>query len=307
MPRTARKKLEGAIYHIMARSISEVQLFKTDEDKKKYMKIIKLYQKVYNFKVYAYCLMDNHLHLIIDSNGADISKIMQCINFKYAGYYNAIHKRHGHLFQDRFKSRIVQDNRYLVALSIYIHNNPLDIKAYKNKPEKYYFSSLSVYIGLRKDPFNILDEKFILSIFGKGKKKSNKRYMNFILRTKIILLDDISKEEMEFEDEKTEYRSERKVLKRNFRAEDIIQYILSKFKMERTLLYLKYQKEVEPARAILVLLLRNLCNATCKDVCNILGNITSAGVSKLSSLGVELINNDKRYKNVIGDFIDYQS
>lgn len=128
MPRIARIKSGTAIYHIMARSISEVKLFRSSDDKKKYMKLIKEYQKLYNFKIYAYCLMDNHLHLIIDANGADISKIMHCINFKYARYFNTVHKRHGHLFQDRFKSKIVLDNEYLIKLSAYIHNNPLDIK-----------------------------------------------------------------------------------------------------------------------------------------------------------------------------------
>lgn len=306
MPRTARQKLEGAIYHVMSRSISEVELFKTNEDKKRYMYIIKECQKVYNFKVYAYCLMDNHLHLILDPNGADISSIMHYINFRYASYFNNLYKRHGHLFQDRFKSKIVQDDRYLIGLSIYIHNNVLDIIEYKNNPENYYFSSLAVYIGLRKDPFGIVDEKFILNFFAGVERKAREKYKEIILRTKIASLEDITKEEVEFEDEKTEYRSERKVLLRNFKVEDVIQYILVKFKIKRTLLCLKYQKEVEPARAMLVLLLRNLCNATCKEVCGILGNITSSGVSKLSSFGVELINNDEKYKDVINDFIACQ-
>lgn len=65
------------------------------------------YQENYGFKVYGFCLMDNHAHFIIDVNGADISNIMHSINFKYAQVYNRKHKRHGHLFQDRFKSKIV--------------------------------------------------------------------------------------------------------------------------------------------------------------------------------------------------------
>ncbi|MDF2675637.1 MAG: transposase IS200-family protein [Clostridiales bacterium] len=184
MPRMARQKIEGAIYHIMARSISEVELFKTDEDKKKYMFLIKEYQKVYKFKVYAYSLMNNHIHLIVDSNGADISKIMHCINFKYARYFNTLHKRHGHLFQDRFKSKIVGDDRYLIALSAYIHNNPSDIRGYENNPEDYYYSSLGVYLGLRKDESDIIDEEFILNLFGKDIIKSPKDIWNLSLGQK---------------------------------------------------------------------------------------------------------------------------
>ncbi|MCM8712092.1 transposase, partial [Clostridium sp. SYSU_GA19001] len=225
MPRIARQKQEGAIYHVMARSISEVELFKTDADKKKYMFLIKEYQKIYNFKIYAYCLMDNHIHLIVDCNGADISKIMHCINFKYARYYNTIHKRHGHLFQDRFKSKIVKDDRYLVALSAYIHNNPLDIIGYENNPENYYYSSLGIYLELRKDEFDIIDKQFILNLFGKDKIKSKERYVKLVIRTRTVLIDNITKEETEFKDEKSEYRSERKILVRNFNVEHIIQYV----------------------------------------------------------------------------------
>jgi REP element-mobilizing transposase RayT len=303
MPRMARQKIEGAIYHVMARSISEVELFKTDEDKKKYMFLIKEYQKVYNFKVYAYCLMNNHVHLIVDCNGADISKIMHCINFKYARYFNALHKRHGHLFQDRFKSKIVGDYRYLIALSAYIHNNPLDVREHENNPESYYYSSLGVYLGLRKDDFDALDRDFILKLFGKDKNKSAERYMKLVLRTRTVLIDNITEEETEFKEEKSEYRSERKILVRDFSIEDVIQYVVDKFKIEKSLIYLKYQKEIMPIRGILVLLLRNLCNISCKDICNILGNITSSRVSRLSSVGVELVSSDERYRNVINDFI----
>ncbi|MCM0650009.1 transposase [Clostridium swellfunianum] len=303
MPRIARVKMHGAIYHIMARSISEVDLFKTDEDRKKYMFLIKEYQEVYNFKVYAYCLMKNHVHLIIDSNGADISKIMHCINFKYARYFNTRHKRHGHLFQDRFKSKIVEDDRYLIALSAYIHNNPLDIRGYEDCPEKYYYSSLAVYLGLRNDKFDILDKEFILSLFGESKDKSRKTYMSLVLRTRTIPICEIIKEEIEFKEEKTEYRSERKILVRNFSVDKVIEYVVDKFKIDKTLLYLKHQKEIVPARGILVLILRNLCNASCKDICGILGNITSSRVSKLSSIGVKLISDDERYSEIINEFI----
>lgn len=303
MPRIARQKQEGAIYHIMARSITEVELFKTGEDKRKYMFLIKEYQEIYNFRVYAYCLMNNHIHLIVDSNGADISKIMHCINFKYARYFNTLHKRHGHLFQDRFKSKIVTDDRYLVALSAYIHNNPLDVCGYDNSPEAYPYSSLAVYLGMKKDEFNIVDEKFILNLLSKDRRKSKERYMRLVLRTKTVLLGNITKEDTEFMEEKSEYRSERKILVRNFNVEDIIDYVVNKFKIDKSLLYLKHRKDVIPARSILILLLRNLCNVSCKDICSILGNITSSRVSKLCSMGVELVSNDSNYKNVINDFV----
>jgi hypothetical protein len=248
--------------------------------------------------------MDNHLHLILDANGADISKIMHCINFKYARYYNTVHKRHGHLFQDRFKSKIVKDERYLIALSAYIHNNPMDIKGYEDCPEKYYFSSLAVYLKFRKDPFDVLEEEYILSILGRKKSKSREVYMKLVMKVKTLPLNYIIKEEAEFEYEKTEYRSERRIIVRNFNIQNVIKYISEIFKIERALIHLRYQKELVPARAVLVVLLRRLCNLTQKDICGLLGNITGSRVSKLSSLGAALIRNDERYKNIIGGFMD---
>ncbi len=89
--------------------------------------LVKKYKDLYNFKIYGYCLMDNHSHLMIDANGADISKVMHGINFSYAMYFNRKYERDGHLFKDRFKSKIVNNDKYLKALSLYIHNNPTGI------------------------------------------------------------------------------------------------------------------------------------------------------------------------------------
>ena len=124
MARKARLKADDAIFHIMCKSISEVNLFRDDQDKEKYIYLLKKYKKLYNVKIYGYCLMDNHAHLLVDSNGADISKVMHGINFSYAMYFNKKYKREGHLFKDRFMSKIVDNDRYLKTVSLYIHNNP---------------------------------------------------------------------------------------------------------------------------------------------------------------------------------------
>ncbi len=84
MARIRRYKREDGIYHIIVRSISEIQVFKNDMDKNIYLSQMKHYKEIYDFKVYAYCIMSNHAHFIIDSNGADISKIMHGLNLKYA-------------------------------------------------------------------------------------------------------------------------------------------------------------------------------------------------------------------------------
>lgn len=300
MPRIAREKTYDAIYHVMARSISEIDLFKDDEDKLAYLSLVKKYQKLYEFRVYCYCLMSNHVHFIIDVNGSDISKVMHGINFSYAQYFNRKHKRHGHLFQDRFKSKMVKDERYLVTLSAYIHNNPMDIPQYEAIPETYEFSSLSIYLGLRKDPYELIDDGFIMSLFGNKPKVARENYLNFVFKSSDKNLD----KDIEFENEGTQYKSERKILVRDFNADKIIDFISARMNMPRIKLHTKHSREIIEAKALLVLLMRSLCNFKCSDICKILGNITQGRVSRLSVIGIDLISREEKYKGIVQEFIE---
>jgi len=299
MSRTFRLKNDGSIYHIMCKSITEVDLFKTPVDKEMYLSLIKKYKILYNFKLYGYCLMDNHLHLIIDANGSDISKVMHGINFSYATYFNKKHKRVGHLFRDRFKSKIVHNERYLKTLSLYIHNNPTDIVEYKNSPEKYAFSSLAIFLGKRRDHLKLVNYRFIISFFGNTTKSARKAYYDLVFRCN----EDNLKQDIEFEDEKTEYNSGRKILVRNFKPEDIIEFIASKMNISKIHLYMKYSRKLVAAKALTVVLMRSLCNLKSSDISSTLGNITQSRVSKLSSIGIDLIGTDKKYEDIIYDFI----
>ncbi|MEK6264496.1 MAG: transposase [Clostridium sp.] len=285
----------------MCKSISEVDLFKDSEDKEKYLSLIKKYKNLYDFKLYGYCLMDNHSHLIIDANGADISKVMHGINFSYAMYFNKKHKRDGHLFKDRFKSLIIKNERYLKTLSLYIHNNPTDIREYKDCPEKYAFSSLAIYIGKRRDQFNIVDYGFVMSFFGIGLENSIKNYSNLILGCN----EEKTLDEIEFIGEKTEYKSERKILVRNFKSEDIIKFIASKMNVSKVYLHIKYSRKILKAKALTVVLMRSLCNLNSRNICSILGNITQARVSKLCNIGIELIESEEKYENIFTDFLSF--
>jgi putative transposase len=299
MPRLARKKTEDAIFHVMARSISEVNLFKNDSDKLRYLALIKKYQKLYNFKVYGYCLMDNHVHLLIDANGADISRIMHSVNFSYAQYFNKIHKRHGHLFQDRFKSKMVTDETYLWALSAYIHNNPTDINDYADCPEMYAFSSLSIYLGLRQDPYELIEDGFVMSMFGNDPKAAREKYIKLVYTSNDVKF----KDDIEFVGEPTEYRSERKILVRSMRPEEIIDFILSKTKVSHIKLHSKHSRSAVEAKALLVFMMRCLCNFKCSDICRLLGNVTQGRVSMLSSIGIGLVD-DERYRGIVKEFLD---
>jgi putative transposase len=298
MPRIARQKSTESMFHIMCKSISEINLFKNKQDKIKYMKYIKKYQQIHKFNVYSYCLMDNHLHLIVDSNGADISQIMHGINFSYAQYFNRKYKRHGHLFQDRFKSKIINTDSYLITASAYIHNNPTDLKRYKKCPEKYEYSSLSVYLGLRSDPYELIDPSFIMGMFGSNTKEAMDRYYKFVFKC-----DNSIKEDIEFENEGTLYDSKRIILARDCKVKQVIDYVANKTNIKKAMFQTKYNREATKAKALLVLLMKNLCNFNAGKVCSVLGNITQANVSRLTGIGLNLINTNDKFNLIFEGFV----
>ena len=287
MPRIARVKEETGIYHIMIRSISEVELFNDNGDKLKYLSLIKRYQDKYQFMVYAYCLMDNHGHLMIDCNGADISRIMHSINFCYAQYYNKKYGRHGHLFQDRFKSKLIKNDRYLISLSAYIHNNPKDIPNYEDRVEDYEFSSLKEYVE-GTNTFEILEVSFLGDILN---IKNNKEvYLELVKKC--------TKEEEEFDIEFTkkehEYRDERRIIPRDHEPEKVIKYVADYLNMDKELVGVKYKRKYIKIRAISCFLMSCYCNVSQKDICKLIGNITQTRVSKLSMIGMDMFFKDKK-------------
>ena len=299
MPRCARIKTKTSIFHIMVRSISEIDLFPDNEDKMNYLTKMRDYQILYGFKVYAYCLMSNHAHFIIDANGADISKIMHGVNFSYAQKYNRKYNRHGHLFQDRFKSKIVTNERYFLALTAYIYNNPKDIKGYEISTERYEFSSLSIYANMSKDPYNLIDAEGLSNIFNKRRLEFKEYYKQIISEIDI----DNVKGEMEFEQEKTIYNSGKTKRVKNIDPDEVIEFIAKRIGVDSIQLNLKYNRSVTKARAIAVILMRSLCNYRCVDICRKLGNITQGRVSKLSRIGIETISESLFYKEITSDFI----
>jgi len=298
MPRTARIKSFDSIYHIMCRSISEVDLFKEDKDKDHYLNLLKGYQEVFAFKVYAFCLMNNHCHFIIDVNGADISKIFHGLNQRYAHYFNRKYKRHGHLFQDRFKSIIVDNDQYLITLSGYIHANPLSIKEYSDCAEKYDYSSLGIYLGINKDKYELIDKEFIMSQFSNKEVNSEKLYLEFVKQC----TDNNIKSDVEFKTEGTRYVSERKILPREYEVDNIIEFLVEKLKITPIELRRKGSRKYTKARAVLVLLMRCFCNYRYKDICSVIGNITQSRISSLCSLAMEIIRQNE-FNGIVEEFI----
>lgn len=163
MPRTARKLSKTGFYHIIIRGVNKETIFIDDEDREMFLRLLKKYKIEFKCNVYAYCLMSNHLHILIEDKQLKVGELMKNITCVYAGEFNKKYKRVGHLFQDRFKSQNVEDQNYLLYLIRYIHRNPQ--KAGICKTEEYKWSSYNEVIYGAK----IIDRNFILSIYNDNK------------------------------------------------------------------------------------------------------------------------------------------
>ena len=124
MPRTARETSSTGIYHVILRGINQQNIFEDDEDKTKFLLILREMKEACDFSLYAYALMSNHVHLLIKVGEQPLEHIFKRIGGKYVYWFNKKYQRTGHLFQDRFKSEPVEDDEYLLTVICYIHYNP---------------------------------------------------------------------------------------------------------------------------------------------------------------------------------------
>lgn len=179
MGRTSRLKGEDAVYHIMQRGNEKRNIFHGYADKERYLRTVKLQQDKHGFQVYSYCLMDNHVHLLIGATGADISDVMKGLNVSYVQYFNKKHERCGHLFQGRYKSEIIDTEAYFLQASKYIHLNPVTAKMVA-QPIDYDWSSYGIYIGRRQDKHELLNTAGILEIMAQDSKTAIINYISFV-------------------------------------------------------------------------------------------------------------------------------
>jgi len=175
MSRQNRRLSSSHIYHIMLRGNSGRDIFLDDEDRQRFLYTLANKKKDNEFILYAYCLMDNHLHLALKENKDNISHIMKRINTAYVIFFNKKYQQSGHLFQDRFKSEVIEDEPYLLAVIRYIHNNPLKARLVK-LPEDYKWSSYSDYLNNQTRLIVIED---VLKLFSKNLPKALSLFIEF--------------------------------------------------------------------------------------------------------------------------------
>lgn len=174
MARTAREKSESRIYHIMLRGINRQAIFEDDKDREKFLEIISSYKEISKYKIYAYCLIDNHVHLLMQETAEPIGQSIKRICGSYVYWYNWNNDRIGHLFQERFKSEIVEDDAYFLTVLRYIHQNPLKA-GLVDTIAQYRWSSYHNYLG----ECGFVDTDFALEMFSDVRTQALNQFLEF--------------------------------------------------------------------------------------------------------------------------------
>lgn len=175
MARQARIEFPGALYHVISRGIERKPLFRDETDREKYLELLAALPGRFDIRLYAFCLMSNHVHLAFEAGRIPLSRIMRSLNSSYAAYFNRLHRRTGYLFQGRYKAFVVDEEEYLLGLVRYIHENPV-ASGLAGKPGDYRWSSHRLYMG--KSP-KWLSADQVLAHFGRRRSVARRNFSAF--------------------------------------------------------------------------------------------------------------------------------
>lgn len=216
MPRGPRFIFENAFYHVFNRGVNKQPIFLSNQDYYFFLKKLSDLKQKFDHSVYAYCLMPNHFHLSIQTRKVPISKIMASLTTSHSVYFNKKHGRLGPVFQNRFKSILIENDPYFLKLSQYIYLNPVKAGLVED-PIDYQFSSIREVLGL--EPLHILDSD-ITRLIGDTQSARGK-YRDFIYEGLSSDLTEIErlfeKEEAVLGSEKFATRAQKKYLRRRLK------------------------------------------------------------------------------------------
>lgn len=178
MARPLRIEYSGAVYHITTRGNERKPIFRDNEDRETFLDVLKNVNRRYNYLCHAYCLMDNHYHIIIETPDGNLSRGMRQLNGVYTQCFNKRHNRIGHIFQGRYKAILIQKESHLLEVCRYVVLNPVRAKAV-NRPEGWEWSSYCATAEIKK-PHSCLTTGWILGQFSSKTGLARKRYKEFV-------------------------------------------------------------------------------------------------------------------------------
>lgn len=199
MPRTLRLQLAGAKYHVTVRGNARQNIFLLTEDRERFLLQLEESLKQYDVVLYAYVLMSNHYHLLVETPRKNISRFMQRLNTAYSLYFRVRHQRPGHTLQGRFGAKLVEGDEYLLGVTRYIHLNPVKTRSAETMTRakrleelnKYRWSSYRGYAG-RGKPEEFIDYR-LRSLVGGKPAVQPRRYRAFV-ESKLLESDEALRE-----------------------------------------------------------------------------------------------------------------
>jgi putative transposase len=178
MARPLRIEYPNAVYHVTSRGNARGKIFLCDQDRENFLFVLGSVVKRFNWLCHAYCLMDNHYHLMIETPDANLARGMRQLNGVYTQKFNWWHSKTGHIFQGRYKSILVEKENYLLELCRYVVLNPVRANMFQ-KPNEWKWSSYEATAGLKTE-LGCLTVGWILRLFSSNKKEAQKRYRKFV-------------------------------------------------------------------------------------------------------------------------------
>lgn len=178
MPRAPRLEYEGAFYHVISRGNRQQPIFHQKADYQKFLDRLQTEVARCHFHLYAYVLMPNHFHLLLEQEDLPLSRFMQVLLTGHARWHNQRYQQHGHLFQGRYRALLCDKESYLLELTRYIHLNPVRAKIAK-KPETYSWSSYRAYLG--REAGKALETGLVLGMLDKREARARRLYERFVL------------------------------------------------------------------------------------------------------------------------------
>jgi len=178
MARPLRIEYSGAVYHVTSRGNEKKAIYLDDDDRRLFLDILARINERYRWQCHAYCLMDNHYHLVIETEEGNLSKGMRQLNGIYTQTFNRKHGRVGHVFQGRYKAILIDKDSYLLEVCRYVVLNPVRAKMLK-EPEEWKWSSYLATSG-KVSSHLALSTEWLLEQFGHKKEVARKKYVEFI-------------------------------------------------------------------------------------------------------------------------------
>ena len=306
MARPYRLQAENTLYHIISRGNNRCKIFFHKSDYPKYLEYLEKAKEKYGFYLYAYVLMPNHIHLLIETPQANISNIMHSLNTSYATYLSVKHRRVGHLFQGRYKSIIVDKDEYLLKLTAYIHMNPLRAKLVK-RLEDYLWSSYDLFLHRKEQgliSWNVLGKyinhgpddyrKYVYANNGNTYDFKEKLYAGFILGQPRFIKDTL--EDLKIQIEKSDISYNQRIEKLH-EIDEVTDFVAKRYKTEVDMLFKAANKQNE-AKKVAIYVIKKLCSDTNKEIGKKFGVSYSAVIKAERSMEHTLQRDNKLRKEV---------